>query len=103
MDFKIEPFFEFIKVNFLTFPASIDKLKENPLPVFVALVLLYQLIRGRLKRLFNLVFIMLLFLFGYFYGVIEPLENKTISIVIFAFSSLISFVFLIYIFFLKDE
>ncbi len=103
MNFKIGPFIEFIKVNLLTFPTSVEKLKENPLPVFIALVLLYQLIRGRLKKLFSLVFIILLFLFGYFYGVVEPLESETISIAIFAFSSLISLVFLIFIFFVKDE
>lgn len=96
-------FIEFIKDTILKFPTNIEQLKENPLPTFIAIILLYFLIRRKFKKFFNVIFILIIFLFGYFYGIVQPLDNQTVSIVIFAFSSLISLVILIFVFFIKDE
>lgn len=102
MQFSINDFIDFIKSNIFEFPTSIDKVKENPLPPFLTLILLYMLIRGRFRKFFTTLFILIIFLFGYFYGIVQPLDNQTISITIFAFSTLISLVLLIYNFFIKD-
>lgn len=103
MIFRINDFFNFLKQTLLSVPTNFEEIINNPLPPFFAIILLYFLIRRKFKKFFNVIFITLLFLFGYFYGIVQPLDNQTISIAIFAFSSLISLVMLIFIFFVKDE
>ncbi|MCX7770051.1 MAG: hypothetical protein N2202_03100 [Proteobacteria bacterium] len=103
MNFNIADFIEFIKSILFKFPTNTEQLKENPLPPFIAIILLYLLLRRKFKKFLNVIFILFIFLFGYFYGIVHPLENETVSIAIFAFSSLISLVLLIFYFFVKDE
>jgi len=101
--FQIKDFIDFIKITILKFPVNFEQLKENPLPPFIAILLLYFLIKGKFKKFFNILLIILIFMFGYFYGILQPFDNQTISIAIFAFSALISLVLLIFNFFVKDE
>lgn len=103
MNFSLNDFVDFLKSTVLKFPTNIDQLKENPLPPFIAIILLYFLVRRKFKKFFNTILILFIFLFGYFYGIVHPLDNQSVSIAIFAFSSLISLILLIFIFFVKDE
>jgi hypothetical protein len=103
MEFNLKDFIDFVKNTALKFPINIEQLKENPLPPFILIILLFLLLRRKFKKFLNTIIILIIFMFGYFYGIVHPLENEAISIAIFAFSTLISLVILIFNFFIKDE
>lgn len=101
MKLNLDDYFNYLKNFFKISFSDVEVFKNNPLPYFLILFLVYLVFKRKFNRFFTVIIVFFLFSFGYFYGIVQPLENQAISISIFAFSTLASFILIIYFFFIK--
>lgn len=89
-------FVNFAKDLFLNFPTNLDQFIDNPYPVVLLVFLLFLILRGKFGFLFYFLVGLTIFLFGLFYGFVNPIAEKTVSILIFSVCSIIAFGLLIF-------
>ncbi len=97
-------FIEYLKGIFLYIPKNFDEFIANPYSTLYYAFLLLLLITGRFGFFFKTIFITFIFFAGFFYSVINPVvDNKIVSIIIFAVTSLFILVIFLLNFIVKGK
>lgn len=96
-------FIHFLQDLFFKFPTDVDRFIANPYPVLLLVFLLFLILKRKFGFLFYFVIALTIFLIGLYFGIINPVTENLVSLLIFSVCSVIAIGLLIFKILLKNN